>query len=136
MVHPRAPLCNDGFVQRQPGQTTFFLTPLVKLRSCPTTSPWSSGVCFRSKIWGSQVLDFFPAFRMKVALLLDTKFCQTCNTAELQAAVWALEIFGCGSILCANSQYILLGATSATKHWKSKGWVADPNSPIMGEALG
>ena len=64
---------------------------------------------------------------------------QTNNTAELLAAIRALQIFTCGK-MATDSEYVFLGATGAARRWQLKGWVGSKgpvsNVPLWKILLG
>ena len=59
-----------------------------------------------------------------IAAFVPDEYRQTNNSAELLAVIRALRIFSTGDIaICTDSQYVVLGATSAARRWRLRGWI-------------
>ena len=82
----------------------------------------------------------FSEHQIAIAAYVPDHLRQTNNTAELFAALRALQIFISGEIaICTDSQHVMLGADGAARRWKLRGWVGSsglvPNVPLWEQLL-
>ena len=124
------PLLEIQWAEIVPGQTS--ILDRVMDRAVPMIPPLKRGP-------PSGLVDAPPPpcgkNDISISAYVPVHFRQTNNTAELLAVVRALQILSFGKVaICTDSEYVFLGATSAARRWKLRGWTGS-SGPVSNVPL-